>query len=504
MKIILIALNSRYTHSGLALRCLQKYCKDFDISVAEFTINDNPHSVYARLLETGADVYAFSCYIWNITRTAQVAEMLKTAVPGCTIVFGGPQCGDGYDFVDHYIDGEGEQPLHSLLTGLDKQEVMSRRLCAGAPLDLTGAAQPYTEADILALRGKIIYFETSRGCPFSCSYCLSSVQGSVRYFPIAYVKEGLSLLMRHHVPIVKLVDRTFNCDNTRAAEIIRFITENSQDTCVHLEIAPHLLTDELIALMGMSPQFFKLEMGIQSANPDTAASINRKFDLNTAAENIRKARAAGLEIHLDLIAGLPFEDYASFARSFDFAYALRPHMLQLGFLKVLHGTPIEADDRIRHMHSPPFEVLSTDWLTAQELCRLKEVEDAVDRLYNSGAFARSIEILTCQSPFAVFERLADSIKAAEQNGSLPRHQLYEVLHDFGGQTIAEALVLDFLQYNKDRPLPDFAKRTPSKDFKRFCQDYMRAHGLSHKDVRFECVFGKVILANYSTDKMMYL
>ncbi len=504
MKTILTALNARYSHSSLALRYLQKYCNEFDIELAEFTINDNMHSVYARLIEKEADVYCFSCYIWNITQTTLIAQMIKTALPNCKIVFGGPQCEGDFEFVDYFITGEGEQALFELLSAIEQNTQMPKTISCKPLPDLSKIPQPYNRTDIEALKGKIIYFETSRGCPFSCSYCLSSIQKGVRFFPMNYVKKGLSMLFEERVPIIKLVDRTFNCNKERAAEIIEFITENSICSQVHLEIAPHLIDEEIIRRLSDAPKLFKLEMGIQSTNEQTLKAINRSFDLILSAENIKKLKNAGLEIHLDLIAGLPFEDYNSFSRSFDFVYSLSPDMLQLGFLKVLQGTAVKQEKSIKHMHTPPFEVLATDWLTPFELCRLKDIENAVDRIYNSKAFARSIKKLTENKPFLTFEALAEKIKNAEKDGSIPRYALYEILYDFGGDKIIEELAFDFLQNNKDRPLPSFLPKTSHENFKQFCHKYLKENNLSQKDVRFEGIFGKTILADYKNDSIKYI
>lgn len=496
MKIVLTSLNSRFSHSSLAIRYLEKYCSEFNIETTEFSINDNPHSIYSSLIEKKADIYCFSCYIWNITQTNIVASMIKTALPDCTIVYGGPEAENEYSFVNYIIIGEGEQAFYNFLNARKNGIPSPRVISHNALLDLSKIAQPYDKDDIKKLEGKIIYYETSRGCPFACSYCLSSVQRNVRYFPMEYVKEGLRLLFENEVPLVKLVDRTFNCDKKRAAEIIEFIIENSKSTRVHLEIAPHLFDDETINLLASFPSLFQLEMGIQSTNPKTLKAINRDFDLEIAAQNIRKVKTAGINLHLDLIAGLPFEDYITFGRSFDFVYSLKPDMLQLGFLKILHGTPMESFNGIYYAKNPPYEVIYTDWINPYELCRLKDIENAVDKFYNSGAFKRTIKILTEKNPFSFFEKLADMLKNAEKNGSLPRYKLYNILYEFGGEKVAEPIALDFLQSNKDRPLPSFIKRSEPKNFKEFCYSYMKKNNLHLKNIRFEPIFDRIFLVDY--------
>ena len=413
MKTVLVCLNSKFSHSSLAIRYLEKYCENFRPETAEYTINDDVYDIWSSLVRKKGDIYCFSCYIWNIEKTAVVASMIKTALPGCKIVFGGPEASGKWDFVDHTVTGEGEEALYYLLSCLEQgkcpPEVIQKET------DISKIPFPYTEDEIKKLKNKIIYFETSRGCPYSCAYCLSSIDKNLRFFPMDYVKKGLSFFFGNNVPVVKLVDRTFNCHNARAAEIIKFITENSKNTCVHMEMAPNLINDEIISLLSRAPHLFKLEMGIQSTNPKTLKAINREFDLKKSAENIRRLAQTGIKIHLDLIAGLPYEDYESIGQSFDFVCSLQPDMLQLGFLKVLNGTPIQSQAGIYSSPYPPYEVLKTDWLSPQQLCRLKSIAKAVDRFYNSGVFKKSIKALTKDSPFPVFEKLAELLQSAEKS-----------------------------------------------------------------------------------------
>ena len=501
---------------------MEKYCEGFDISIAEFSINDNINTIYSDLLDKNADIYCFSCYIWNIEQTLKVASMLKSAMPRGIVIFGGPECSynaletmSKYSFVDYIIMGEGEQTLNELLFAL-KDNLDASNIIGTASrntinpirkaMDLSTVKQPYTKNDIISLQDKIIYFETSRGCPFACSYCLSSIDRKVRNFPMDYVKQGLGLLLKMNVPLVKLIDRTFNCDPSRAIEIIRFIMENSQNTCVHFEVAPQLLNYEIINILKSAPKnMFQLEMGIQSANTKTLDAIGRKCDLQKAKNNILKLQQAGnIHLHLDLIAGLPYEDYSSFAKSFDFVYSLKPDMLQLGFLKVLHGTSIKAENSICHSPFAPYEVIYTNWLTPQELCKLKEIENAVDRFYNSNAFSRTIELLTQKSPFVEFEKLAAILKEAEKHGSLNRAKLYELLYNHYGDEILEGLIFDFLQNNKNLALPSFAKGTQSHKFKEKCYALLKDSTFLEKynvkpnlkNIRFEEVMDKVILIDY--------
>lgn len=527
MKTVLTALNARFTHSSLALRYLKRYNADFEIKLAEFSINDSLQHMYAELLQEKAEVYGFSCYIWNMELTLKLAEMLAKAMPEATVFLGGPEAGYRGEqvlkqapFVDFVMAGEGEETLRGLLSALEEKKPVSAvpglvgrgmKFIPGAPLDLARMPQPYTPEDLQTLRGKIVYFETSRGCPFRCGYCLSSAEGAVRSFPMEYVKQGLSMLFAAKVPLVKLIDRTFNYDSRRAAEILRFILAENQSTCVHMELEPRILTDEVIEILGSAPKgMFQAEMGIQSANPKTLAAVGRVSEPEKTAENIRRLQGFGnMHIHLDLIAGLPFEDYESFGNSFDYVYALRPDMLQLGFLKVLPGTAIQENADITAAAFPPYEVLKTAWLKPEELCRLKETEEAVELFYNSGVFQKTVEKLTENSGFSRFEELGQLLAQAQKKGKLKRRDLYGVLYDAYGEPVRAALAEDFIRNNKSIPLPDFVRPQRERGFKDrsyrlmkqpwFCEQFGVEPDLSR--LRFERMDGRAYMMDYETGRL---
>ena len=530
MKTILTALNARFAHSSLALRYLQKYNRKFDIKLMEFSINDGLQSMFSRLIKRKAQVYGFSCYIWNIELILKLSEMVKKALPETFIVLGGPEAGYNSEqilnnnyFVDAVIVGEGEETLGELLSALNQGTEKNNLpdiaglalrgksvLCRGL-LNLDHMTQPYTPEDINELKGKIIYFETSRGCPFHCTYCLSSAEGRLRAFPMEYVKTGLKMLFDAEVPLVKLIDRTFNYDSRRAAEILRFVLGNSKCTCIHMEIEPRILTDELIEILGSAPKgMFQVEMGIQSANPNTLKAIGREFAPDKAIKNIKKLRKFNnMHIHLDLIAGLPLEDYDSFGKSFDFVYALRPDMLQLGFLKMLKGTAIEQEKGIICTDFPPYEVISTSWLSVDDVCRLKEIEEAVELFYNSGVFSKTIEILTEENAFHVFEKLSEIIVREEKNGKLKRKDWYAVLYNEYGEYIRKALSEDFIRYNKSIPLPEFTRPVRERGFKdkayklikseRFLRKYKVPSDMAV--LRFERMDGRAYMMNYDAGEL---
>lgn len=527
MKTVLVALNARFAHSSLALRYLKQYNAEFDIQIREFSINDSLHHIYAELLKEDASLYGFSCYIWNVELTLKLAQMLKTALPDCKILLGGPEAGyrsrmmlEQNSFVDMVIAGEGEETLKEVLKGsvtdLDDIAGLALRgtsLIPRKPLDLSRMPQPYTVEDIRQNRDKILYFETSRGCPFHCAYCLSSAEDTVRSFPMEYVKTGLAMFFSEKVPLVKLIDRTFNYDSQRAAEILKFILKEGGDTCVHMELEPRILTEELIALLGAAPKNrFQIEMGVQSANKKTLAAVGRVCDLEKVTENIQKLRAFdNIHIHLDLIAGLPYEDYESFGKSFDYVYALKPHMLQLGFLKVLPGTVLENESRIRVLTFPPYKVVATDWLSAKELCRLKEIEEALELFYNSGVFHKTMEKLTQDHPhpFAVFEELGTLLNVHQESGKKKRKDWYEILYHTYGEVVRHELSEDFIRHNKSIPLPSFTRPKREDGFKDkaykrmkspdFCQQYGVTSDLFR--LRFERMDNRAWMMDYETGNL---
>ena len=498
LKTVISAINARFVHSSLSLLYLKSFCgEDYDITLKEFSVNNSVRCIYDELLSENAVVYAFSCYIWNVEITLKVAEMLKSAKPDCRIVLGGPEVSyDAEDFlsrsgfIDNIILGEGEIPFKKLLDTLRCGEEPEKVLRCESPLDLSSVKLPYTAESLSDRKNKIIYFETSRGCPFCCAYCLSCVQGGVRYFPLDYVFSGLHLFFDRDIPLVKLIDRTFNSDPERACEIIEFIIKNSRGTRVHLELAPHLLTDRITELLGNAPKdIFQLEMGIQSTNPQTLKAVNRYIDLGKAERNIRKLREYNnLHIHLDLIAGLPYEDWDSIKESFNFVYSLKPHMLQLGFLKVLRGSNTDTAV-LKHQHFAPYEVISTNWLSAEEIHKLHKIETAVERLYNSGAFERTMALETTDDPFDTFEKLSHLI-----DESTSRTMLYEILYRYAGDDAIMPLISDFMLNNRGAVLPSFAKKSEIKNFKKRIYEFL--NGADINNTRFECVFGKVLYANY--------
>lgn len=523
MKTVFVAVNARYSHSSLAIRYIEKYNIKFNPELMEFSINDSIGSIYSALVESGADVYCFSCYIWNIEIILKAAELIKKAMPNIVIIFGGPESGYNsdellkkYNFIDTIIRGEGEIIIGKVLE-LIQQGKRPNRFYQGECVDLNSLKFPYTTLDIENLKNKILYFETSRGCPFRCAYCLSSADSNgIRYFPMEYVKKGFKFFFDKKVPLVKLIDRTFNCDSKRAVEIVNYIIENSTVTKVHFEIEASILTDELISVLNSAPKdMFQIEVGVQTINHEALTAVNRNYDLEKIRYNIRRlTEPKNIHIHLDLIAGLPFEDYNSFIKSFNFVYSMSPDMLQLGFLKVLKGTQVSErfTSDIKYAEFPPYEVISTKWISASELLKLKKVENAVDMFYNSGKFFNSIRSISEKppydnNPYSLFEQLGEKVKSSEKAGKLANTAFYEILYEVFGDCIIEELAVDFIKNNKTARLPKFLHREMSKSFKTHCielinnPNFVESYKISRnlKDLRFEHILNKVFVMDYSNN-----
>lgn len=425
-KAAIVGFNSQYIHSSLAPWCLLAGVRTYatgavEAQVVEGTINETDDALLARLLAVQADVICFCCYIWNISAVLRVGERLKREQPHRRIVLGGPEVAYRadellrYPWVDCVIAGEGERPLAQLLDAY---------AAGNTPEGVAGAcyrtetgvhlAEPYCPADIPpspyvpeyfeALHGRIAYLETSRGCPFSCAFCLSGRCGTVRFFPEERACEELILLANSGTSTVKLVDRTFNADRKRALRLFRFIVDNygtriPKGVCFHFEIAGDLLDEETLTVLCEAPAgLFQLEIGLQSFHAETLAAVCRRTDVERLTANIRHLLACNTAtVHLDLIAGLPQEDLGTCLQSFRTAFSLRPHQLQLGFLKRLHGSPLAERDECEtgvFSPDPPYEVHSTPWLSAQDLATLHTIEKALDRVYNRARFWNTLTYLT--------------------------------------------------------------------------------------------------------------
>ena len=469
MKVLLTAVNAKYIHSNLAIYSMKAYaeqkgCPGVEIQLAEYTINQQQDGILRGIYEEKPDLLCFSCYIWNISFVRELIRDVKKILPKTRIWVGGPEVSyDAEDFlkempqVTGVICGEGEETFAEVVRTYaqwEKQEEEPKALGnilgvvyrEGKNLIFTGNRDilnmdelvfPYENLSLF--EHKIIYYESSRGCPFSCSYCLSSIDKKLRFRSLLLVKKELQFFLDHQVPQVKFVDRTFNCKKEHAMEIWKYIKEHDNGiTNFHFEIAADLLTEEEIGLIAaMRPGLIQLEIGVQSTNERTLQEIRRKTSFQEICKKVRAvAEGENVHQHLDLIAGLPYEDYKSFQKSFCDVYALRPQQLQLGFLKVLKGAYMEemADAYgCVYKSKEPYEVLKTKWLTYGEISRLKGIEEMTEVYYNSGQFFYTLEALVKEFPdaFTMYEELADFYKGKGYFAvSHARISRYEILREF--------------------------------------------------------------------------
>ena len=469
MKVLLTAVNAKYIHSNLAIYSMKAYaeqkgCPGAEIQLAEYTINQRQDGILRGIYEKKPDLLCFSCYIWNISFVRELIRDVKKILPKTRIWVGGPEVSyDAEDFlkempqVTGVICGEGEETFAEVVRTYaqwGKQEQEPGKLADvpgivyrdGEKLVFTGNRDilnmdelvfPYENLSLF--EHKIIYYESSRGCPFSCSYCLSSIDKKLRFRSVFLVKKELQFFLDHQVPQVKFVDRTFNCKKEHAMEIWKYIKEHDNSiTNFHFEIAADLLTEEEIGLIAaMRPGLIQLEIGVQSTNERTLQEIRRKTSFQEICKKVRAvAEGENVHQHLDLIAGLPYEDYKSFQKSFCDVYALRPQQLQLGFLKVLKGAYMEemADAYgCVYKSKEPYEVLKTKWLTYGEISRLKGIEEMTEVYYNSGQFFYTLEALVKEFPdaFTMYEELADFYKRKGYFAvSHARISRYEILREF--------------------------------------------------------------------------
>lgn len=433
MKTVLATLNAKYIHSSLALYYVRAFCEtsDNEFAVKEYSVNNHLLDILSDIYGEQPDVIGLACYIWNIEMTLQLAALIRKVLPETRIILGGPEV--SYDgeavmaastAIDYIIKGEGEETFAKLLdylggTGtLAGMEGLTYRqedgtITAGkfqVVQDINLLPFPYSNQDMVSLKDKIIYYETSRGCPFSCQYCLSSTTQGVRFLALPRIMEELQFFIDHDVKQVKFVDRTFNAHKEHYLPLIKFLAAQQCNTNFHFEIAADILDDETIdVLVAAPPGRFQLEIGIQSTHEPTLKIIQRKNNWPCIVDNVKKLREPGnIHLHLDLIAGLPQEDYQQFGKSFDNVFALQPHMLQLGFLKLLKGSGIRrqaASHEYVYMDTAPYEVLANQYITYREIRTLKLLEEVLNQTYNSGRFLNTLTwfIEYAGSAFAFFE-----------------------------------------------------------------------------------------------------
>ena len=531
MKILLAACNAKYIHSNLAVYNLRAYAEEYreNRSLKEYTINQQKDEILRDIYLEKPDIICFSCYIWNISFVKEIAEDLKKILPDSVFWAGGPEVSfDAEDFLKKnpgffgVMVGEGEETFRELCRFYVEnkgslEEISGIAFYSGEKIRHNGWREimdlskvPFAYENMEDFRNKIVYYESSRGCPFSCSYCLSSVDKKLRFRNLDLVKKELQFFIDRKVPQVKFVDRTFNCKHSHAMEIWKYILEHDNGmTNFHFEISADLLKEEELSLMEkMRPGLIQLEIGVQSTNQDTIKAIRRTMDFERLSEIVNKIHSFGnIHQHLDLIAGLPYENYDSFRNSFNQVYALKPEQLQLGFLKVLKGSLMKEmaeEYGIVHKEKEPYEVLSTKWLSYGEILKLKTVESMVEVYYNSGQFQNTLNYIESffEDAFSLYEELG---KFYEEKGyhsiSHSRMKRYEILLEFleGYQEIfrekvVDAMLLDLYLRENLKSRPSFA---PSqKSYEKMVWEYRREKKIP-KTAHIE-VFqnGEVVLFDY--------
>ena len=536
LKILLAACNAKYIHSNLAVynlkSCSGKYSPN--VVIKEYTINQIRDDILKDIYLEQPDVICFSCYIWNISFVKELVPDLKKILPHVDFWAGGPEV--SYDAVEFLkknpaffgvMVGEGEETFHELAGYYIERKPENLKEIRGVAfhdetkvpdivhtgwrelMDLSKV--PFAYSNLTEFKNRIIYYESSRGCPFSCSYCLSSIDKKLRFRDIELVKKELQFFIDNKVPQVKFVDRTFNCKHDHAMAIWRYITEHDNGiTNFHFEISADLLREEELALMKtMRPGLIQLEIGVQSTNPQTIKAIRRTMDFEKLKGIVEQIHGFGnIHQHLDLIAGLPYEGYDSFHKSFCDVYALRPEQFQLGFLKVLKGShmmEMTGEYQILYKDREPYEVLSTAWLTYGEILGLKMVESMVEVYYNSGQFKHTLVFLEqyFEDPFRMYEALG---RFYEKKGyseiSHSRMRRYEILMEFAGEqkeipleALSDVMLLDLYLRENLKSRPSFA--SDQKPYERMIWDYRKAEKIP-KTAHIE-VFrdGKKILFDYT-------
>ena len=536
LKILLAACNAKYIHSNLAVYNLKSCSGEYspNVVIKEYTINQIQDDILKDIYLEQPDVICFSCYIWNISFVKELVPDLKKILPHVDFWAGGPEV--SYDAVEFLkknpaffgvMVGEGEETFHELAGYYIERKPENLKEIRGVAfhdetkvpdivhtgwrelMDLSKV--PFAYSNLTEFKNRIIYYESSRGCPFSCSYCLSSIDKKLRFRDIELVKKELQFFIDNKVPQVKFVDRTFNCKHDHAMAIWRYITEHDNGiTNFHFEISADLLREEELALMKtMRPGLIQLEIGVQSTNPQTIKAIRRTMDFEKLKGIVEQIHGFGnIHQHLDLIAGLPYEGYESFHKSFCDVYALRPEQFQLGFLKVLKGShmmEMTGEYQILYKDREPYEVLSTAWLTYGEILGLKMVESMVEVYYNSGQFKNTLVFLEkyFDDPFRMYEALG---RFYEKKGyseiSHSRMRRYEILMEFAGEqkeipseALSDVMLLDLYLRENLKSRPSFA--SDQKPYERLIWDYRKAKKIP-KTAHIE-VFrdGKKLLFDYT-------
>ncbi|HCT65260.1 MAG TPA: B12-binding domain-containing radical SAM protein [Lachnospiraceae bacterium] len=503
MNILLIAINAKFIHSSLAVRSLKAYCPELsnNINSIEYTINNSEDYILTDIFKQKPDVICFSCYIWNINMIVSLSKNLKKILPNSKIVCGGPEVSyESEDFIlnnsniDIIIRGEGEktfsQLCHALIENAPLDTINGLTLRTGdaivstqPQLPISMDELPFVYSDFIDLQHRIIYYETQRGCPYNCQFCLSSVEKGVRFLSLEKVFTHLDFFLKNKVRQVKFVDRTFNCNKKHATAIWQYLIANDNGvTNFHMEIEAHIMEDDTINLLSHAREgLFQFEIGIQSTNCDTLTAVKRNPDFDSLKNKIEKIKALkNIHVHLDLIAGLPYESYSSFRTSFNDVYSLNADQLQLGFLKVLKGSGLRADAEkygIVNRHQSPYEVLFTNDISFEQMVSLKAIEDIVETYYNSGKALHTAKYtaMLFDTPFDFYELF--SLYWENKNHHRVNHskqELYTIFYEFCLENnftkskieiIKELLKFDMLLCDNLNSCPSWVNINTSDTFK---------------------------------------
>lgn len=487
-KVVIAAINSQYVHLNLAVRYLKKYTEtnsNIKVEIYETNINNQLLNIIKDIFELNPDKIIFSTYIWNKEYVFEIVKEIKKVLPNVKIILGGPEVSFGWEKImeenpeiDSILIGEGEKVFLNFLTE-ENDKVMGLVYRKDGEVCFNGTEKIIEDLDIISFpyekeelqdKTKIFYYESSRGCPFNCSYCMSSIDKTVRYYSLDRVKEDLKIFLDSPIKLLKFVDRTFNLKKERYMEIWKFLLENYREGITfHFEINANIFDDETLDFLETVPKgYFQFEIGVQTINPDTMKSINRNNILDKLAHNVRRINK-NIHLHLDLIAGLPYETYEIFKKSFEYVHDLKPEMIQLGFLKLLRGTQMynEAEKyEYKYFSKPPYEVFSNKFISFAEIIKLKNLEKILDYYYNSEKFTMSVDYIIkryYKSSFDFYEEIADYY---DKKGYLKiNHKesaLFNILHDFyiekGFKDIKvfeEYLKFDFIMLGKPGFYPEW-------------------------------------------------
>ena len=532
MNCLLVALNAKYIHSNPAVMSLKAYYDkyagtDGQVITQEYTINQNIDFIVRDIFEKQPDMVCFSCYIWNIEEIIYVADTLNKIMPEVKIWVGGPEVSyrakdflEKYPVFDGVMCGEGEKTFLQLMQAMCENKGLQdiKGICyrdgeivvnpMGEPMDFNDV--PFIYSDITEFENRIIYYESSRGCPFSCSYCLSSIDKKLRFRDLLKVKEELKFFIDNRVKQVKFIDRTFNTKKEHAMEIWKYIHENDNGvTNFHFEVAADLIDEEQLELIKqMRNGLIQLEIGIQSTNPDTIKEIDRHMNLAKVWDVIGKIKSYGnVHQHVDLIAGLPYETLEIFKKSFNDVYALKCEQLQLGFLKVLSGSKMynkSEDYGIMYTSKPPYEVLATNWLTYKDVIELKQVEEMVEIYYNSGQFKKTVELLEnyFETPYELYKKLGEFYhNRFKQNEKHSRIARYELILEFVKEEkiplihkLSECMTYDIYIRENCKKRPEFSVNL--EKHKEKLKELYKVYKPSGKNVHIDIFEGKYVLFDY--------